>query len=89
MAWFPSEDNNNKEQATYDIQHGQTCGSPPPLTVTEKTLHSIIPHISESFVGNSHLTSEEQRTSWALAETRPAMNAEAASQVISLGCAWL
>lgn len=92
MAWFPSGDNNNKEQATYDIQHGRNCGSPPPPTVTEKTLHSINtppPPISESFVGNSHFTSEEQRASRARAETGPGMNAEAASQVISLGCAWL
>lgn len=79
VAWFPSGDNNNKEQATYDIHHRRNCGSPPPPTVTEKTLHSIIPPISESFVGNSHFTSEEQRVSWARAETRPTMNAEAAS----------
>lgn len=53
------------------------------------TLHHSPLADSESFVGNGHSVNEEQIENWASAAQRPAMNTEAASQVISLGCSWL
>lgn len=65
----------------------------PPPSVRDETLYSIIPPppptttttVSQSFVVNGHLTSQERRVSRACAEARFAANAEAASQVISFG----
>lgn len=89
---FPPGGNDNKKQATCDIQHRWNCGSPslrkrgniilhhsPPPTPTTTTI------VSQSFVVNGHLTSQERRVSRACAEARFAANAEAASQVISFG----
>lgn len=88
-AGFPLGGNNNKKQATCDIQHGRNCGSPSLRNRGNIILHHPPSPVSERFVGNGHLASQGRRTSRACAEARLATSAEAASQVISLGRAWL
>lgn len=63
-----------------DIQHERNCGAPSlPQKGNIILHHPPPPPLSESFLGNGHLTSQERRVSLACAEARLATNTEAAS----------
>lgn len=75
-----------RQRAAFDV--AEICGVSP-CNRENITLHHSPLADSESFVGYGHSLNEEQIENWASAVPWPAMNTEAASQVISLGCRWL